>query len=53
MSGFVVLLLVVWLALAGVGFVVQGLFWLVIIGLVLLGATAAFAWVKRRTGTLT
>ncbi|CCG04507.1 hypothetical protein [Blastococcus saxobsidens] len=41
------LLLVVWLALAVIGAVVEGLFWLLMIGLVLFLATAAFGWTKR------
>ncbi len=49
MLGFIALLLVVWLALVVIGAVVEGLFWLVIIGAVLFVATAAFGWVKRNT----
>ncbi len=49
MLGFIALLLVVWLALTIIGAVVEGLFWLVIIGVVLFVATAAFGWVKRNT----
>ena len=49
MLGFIALLLVVWLALMVVGAVVEGLFWLIIIGAVLFVATAAFGWVKRNT----
>jgi hypothetical protein len=47
--GFIALLLVVWLALVVIGAVVEGLFWLIIIGAVLFVATAAFGWVKRNT----
>jgi hypothetical protein len=46
---FIALLLVVWLALVVIGAVVEGLFWLVVIGAVLFVATAAFGWVKRNT----
>ncbi|TWH71980.1 hypothetical protein [Modestobacter roseus] len=49
MLGFIALLLVIWLALTVVGAVVEGLFWLVIVGAVLFLATAAFGWVKRNT----
>jgi hypothetical protein len=49
MLGFIALLLVVWLALAVIGAVVEGLFWLVVIGAVLFIATAAFGWVRRNT----
>ena len=41
------LLLVVWLALAIIGALVEGLFWLLMIGLVLFLATAAFGWFNR------
>ncbi|SDF04154.1 hypothetical protein SAMN05660662_0835 [Blastococcus aurantiacus] len=49
MLGFIVLLLVIWLALAVVGAVVEGLFWLLVVGAVLFVATAAYGWVKRNT----
>ena len=45
----IVLLLVIWLALAVVGAVVEGLFWLLVVGAVLFVATAAYGWVKRNT----
>ncbi len=51
MLAFIALLLVVWLALAVIGAVIEGLFWLVIVGAILFVATAAMGWVKRRTGT--
>jgi hypothetical protein len=47
--GFIALLLVIWLAVIVLGAVIHGLFWLVIIGIVLFLATAAFGWVRRRT----
>ena len=47
--GFIALLLVVWVALIVIGAVVEGLFWLIVIGAVLFVATAAFGWVKRNT----
>jgi uncharacterized RDD family membrane protein YckC len=47
--GFIALLLVVWLAFIVIGAVLEGLFWLVIIGAVLFIATAAFGWMKRNT----
>ena len=43
------ILLIVWLAFAIVGFVVKGLLWLAIIGIVLFVATAAWGWVKQDT----
>jgi hypothetical protein len=42
-------LLLIWLAVIVLGAVIHGLFWLVIIGIVLFLATAAFGWVRRRT----
>jgi hypothetical protein len=45
--GFIALLLVVWVALAVIGAVVKGLFWLAVVGAVLFVATAAFGWLRR------
>lgn len=39
-------LVALWLAFVVVGFVVKWLFWLAIIGVVALGATAAIGWAK-------
>jgi hypothetical protein len=47
--GFVLLLLVLWLALSIVGAVVEGLLWLAVVGIVLFLATAAWGWARRRT----
>lgn len=41
------LLLVIWLVVIIVGAVIKSLFWLIIIGVVLFLATAAYGWVKR------
>ncbi len=49
MLGFIALLLVVWLAVIVIGAVVEGLFWLIVVGALLFVATAAFGWVKRNT----
>lgn len=49
MLGFIAVLLVVWLAFVVIGAVVEGLFWLIVIGAVLFVATAAFGWAKRNT----
>jgi hypothetical protein len=46
--GLIALLLVVWIALSVMGFVIKGLVWLAIIGLVLFVATAAFGFVRRK-----
>lgn len=43
-------LLVVWLAVAILGAVIKGLFWLTIVGAVLFVATAAYGYLKRRSG---
>lgn len=49
MMNLIVFLLVVWLVFAVLGFVIKGLFWLAVIGIVLFLATAVFGWVKRKT----
>ena len=48
MMNVIVFLLVVWLVFAVLGFVIKGLFWLAVIGIVLFLATAVFGWVKRK-----
>ena len=42
------LLLVVWLVVAVIGAVLEGLFWLVVVGGLLFLATAAFGWSKGK-----
>jgi hypothetical protein len=42
-----IILLVIWLVLAILGFVVKGLVWLAIIGIVLFAATAVWGWIRR------
>ncbi len=42
-------LLVVWLVLSVIGAVVEGLFWLAVVGLALFVLTAAIGWGKRDT----
>ncbi len=49
MLGFIALLLVIWLVLAVIGAVVEGLFWLLVVGVLLFLATAAYGWIKRNT----
>lgn len=44
-------LLVVWLIFVVLGFVIKGLFWLAIIGIVLFAATAGWAWLKRNASS--
>ena len=43
------ILLVVWLAVTVVGAVVEGLFWLAVVGLLFFVATAVLGWGKRGT----
>ncbi|MBA3573388.1 MAG: hypothetical protein M3408_08165 [Actinomycetota bacterium] len=42
-------LVVLWLALSIIGAVVEGLFWLTIVGVVLLLGTAGYGAIKQRT----
>lgn len=46
---FIIILLVVWLVLAILGAVLEGLFWLTVVAVVLLIGTAIYGWVKRKT----
>ena len=46
--GFLALLLVIWIVLIVVGAIVHGLFWLIIIGVVLFLATSAFGVLRGR-----
>jgi hypothetical protein len=45
--GLLVALLVIWIALSVLGFVIKGLVWLAIIGLVLFVGTAVYGFVRR------
>jgi len=49
MLALIVVLLLLWLALAVLGAVIEGLFWLTIVGVVLFVGTAAYVAIKRRT----
>lgn len=40
-------LVVIWLALSILGAVIEGLFWLTVLGLLLAGATVALGWGRR------
>jgi LPXTG-motif cell wall-anchored protein len=42
------ILLVVWLVVSVVGAVIEGLFWLTVIGLLFFAGTAVLGWNKRR-----
>lgn len=48
MATFIVVLLVIWLVLAILGAVLEGLFWLTVVAVVLLVGTAIWGWVKRK-----
>lgn len=49
MKALVIVLLVAWLALTLLGAIIEGLFWLLVIGVVLFLATAAWGWFKLRS----
>ena len=46
----VIVLLVLWLILSVVGFAIEGLLWLAIIGIILFVATSIIAVIRRRAG---
>jgi hypothetical protein len=50
MIGLIVILLIVWLLLAVLGFALKGLVWLAIIGIILFLATAVWGYIKRGGG---
>jgi hypothetical protein len=50
MLKLLIFLLVAWLALTVLGLLIEGLFWLAVIGGVLFLGTAGYAAIKRRTG---
>lgn len=49
MLKIIAVLLVIWLVVAVLGAVVEGLFWLTVLGLVLFAATAGYGYLRRRT----
>ncbi len=51
MKTLIVLLLVAWLVVSLLGVLIEGLFWLLVIGVVLFLATAAWGWFKLRGAT--
>jgi hypothetical protein len=51
MITLVVVLLVIWLVLAVVGFAIKGLLWLAIIGIILFVGTAIVGGIRRRALT--
>ncbi len=50
MLAFILFLVILWIAFAIVGFVVKGLFWLVIVAVVLFIATMIFGGTRLRSG---
>lgn len=50
MKTLIIALLVIWLVVALLGAVLEGLFWLLVIGVVLFLATGLYGWLKLRTG---
>lgn len=49
MTGIIVTLLVIWLIFVVLGALLEGLFWLTVVGIVLFLATGAYGWMKRKT----
>ncbi len=50
MIAFLAVLLVIWLVVAVIGVIIEGLFWLTVIGAVLFLATGGYLYLKRRSG---
>lgn len=48
MPGLIIFLLVAWLVLAVLGALIEGLFWLTVVGVVLFLGTAAYTAITRR-----
>jgi LPXTG-motif cell wall-anchored protein len=48
----IMILLVIWLVLVVLGTVLEGLFWLTIVGVVLLIGTAAYGWMRRKAASV-
>ena len=53
MIGIVAALLVIWLVLVVLGFVIKGLLWLALIGVVLFIATGVWGWLRGKSKALT
>ncbi len=47
MGTIIIVLLIVWLVLAVLGALLEGLFWLTVVAVILLIGTAIYGWVKR------
>ncbi|WP_190394188.1 hypothetical protein [Nocardiopsis quinghaiensis] len=48
---FILVLLAIWLILSIIGMVIEGLFWLAVIGAILFVATAVWGWIQNRQRT--
>lgn len=48
MFAFIIFLLIVWVVFAVLGFVIKGLFWMAVVGVVLFIATAIWLALSRR-----
>ena len=48
MFAFIIFLLIVWFVFAVLGFVIKGLFWMAVVGVVLFIATAIWLAISRR-----
>ena len=50
MLKIIAVLLVVWLVVAVLGAIIEGLFWLTVVGAVLFLGTGVYGYLKRRSG---
>jgi len=48
MIRIIIALLALWLIITILGFVIKGLFWLAILGIILFAATGAWSWIRQR-----
>lgn len=48
MVGLIIVLLLIWVVLAIIGFTIKGLFWLAIVATVLIVVTVTLGWAGRR-----
>lgn len=46
--GIIIVLLIIWAVISIAGFLIEGLFWLAVIGIILFIATAIWGWMKRQ-----
>lgn len=48
MLKILLVILAVWLVISLIGFIIKGLFWLGVIGLIAFAVTSIYGWVKRQ-----